>query len=136
VGPERDRPRQGRLKVFIVEDYSPVRERLGDSLEQVGFEVVGRCPTADATAQGIDRARADVCVLGLGLSGRRAIRVCQEMRAQASAVPCVVLALRYRAVEAVSAFGAGTDSYVLAGLPPRGLVVALTEGAGGRRGGN
>jgi DNA-binding NarL/FixJ family response regulator len=123
---QEGRPVQGRLKVFIVEDCLRIREGLGESLEDGGFEVVGCSRIGDATVQRLYQARPDVCVVGLGLSGTRAIRVCRALSAQPASLPCVVLALRHRPAEEACAFRAGAAAYVLAGLPVSRLARVLT----------
>jgi DNA-binding NarL/FixJ family response regulator len=128
--PGQGRPVRDRLRVFIVEDHRQTREGLDDSLEQEGFEVVGRCPVADATVEGIAAAGTDVCVLGLGTSGTGAIDVCRAVAGQGTGVPCVVLALRHRPAEAEAAFRAGAAAYVLARLPLAALAFTLTRAAG------
>jgi DNA-binding NarL/FixJ family response regulator len=134
MGPGDERFAHARLRVFIVDDCERVRHGLADSLGCEGFEVVGRCPASGAAAEDIAATCPDVCMLGLGTSGESAIDLCRAMGILDPRIPCVVLALRYRPVDAVASFRAGAVSYVLAGLPPKNLAFALTAAARGRGG--
>jgi DNA-binding NarL/FixJ family response regulator len=81
------------IKVFLVEDYAPIREKLAELMLTVaGAEVVG---TADDPAQamvGIGSSMPDVVVVDLNLkSGTSGLAVLEWLREHAPGVVAVVL---------------------------------------------
>ena len=58
------------MKIFLVEDSGPVRERLAAMLSAIpGATLVGTAEQADAAIRGILTARPEVVVLDISLSG-------------------------------------------------------------------
>ena len=57
------------MKIFVVEDSLPVRERLIEMIGELeGFTVVGEAATAEAAVNGIRRTRPDVAIFDIQLA--------------------------------------------------------------------
>ena len=96
--------------VLIVDDEAPIRRFLRASL------VGERCRVAEAAsaAEALEKAasqRPDVIVLDLGLPDRDGIAVIRDLR-EWSQVPIVVLSVRDREADKVTALEAGADDYL------------------------
>lgn len=133
MDPQRDRPADGRLRVFVVEDHAMMRDMLCDVLEDEGFEVVGRCPAEGATVPAVVAAGPDVCLLSLGLVGEHMIAVCRAVTDTAPRIACVMLSLRDRPGEITASFRAGASGYVLASLTGGRLARGLRDAVRWRR---
>jgi DNA-binding NarL/FixJ family response regulator len=94
---------QTLIRVFIVEDSVPIRERLTELLATAaGISVVGHAGTADAAIAGILGTRADSVVLDINLIGGSGLEVLKSVRKSAPDTVFVVLTntptSQYRAV--------------------------------------
>lgn len=79
------------MRVFIVDDSPPIRERLIELLTCDGVAIVGEAETpADAIA-GIRRTRPDCVVLDLKLIGGSGIEVLRSMRPEFPETTFIVL---------------------------------------------
>jgi two-component system KDP operon response regulator KdpE len=96
--------------VLIVDDELPIRRFLRVSLAGEGYRVVEAATAAEALDQ-IAAQRPDVVVLDLGLPYRDGVEVIREVR-EWSPVPIVVLSVRDRESDKVSALEAGADDYL------------------------
>jgi two-component system KDP operon response regulator KdpE len=96
--------------VLIVDDELPIRRFLRVSLAGEGYRVVEAATAAEALDQ-IAAQRPDVVVLDLGLPDRDGVEVIREVR-EWSPVPIVVLSVRDRESDKVSALEAGADDYL------------------------
>jgi two-component system KDP operon response regulator KdpE len=88
----------------------PIRRFLRVSLAGEGYRVVEAATAAEALDQ-IAAQRPDVVVLDLGLPDRDGVGVIREVR-EWSPVPIVVLSVRDRESDKVSALEAGADDYL------------------------
>jgi len=71
------------MKVFVVEDSAPVRERLIEMIREIDdIEVVGEADTFDKAVNGIMNTRPDVAVLDIKLAddGGSGIDVLNQVR--------------------------------------------------------
>ena len=82
------------MKVFVVEDSAPVRERLIEMIREIeDIEVVGEADTYDAAVSGILSTRPDVAVLDIKLAddGGSGIDVLSEVKKGLPAMKAIVL---------------------------------------------
>ncbi|MBI4205658.1 MAG: response regulator transcription factor [Betaproteobacteria bacterium] len=57
------------MKVFVVEDSAPVRERLIEMINEIeGFEVVGQAGTCDEAVSGIRQTKPDIAIFDIQLA--------------------------------------------------------------------
>jgi two-component system KDP operon response regulator KdpE len=96
--------------VLVVDDETPIRRFLRVSLAGEGYRVVEATTAAEALEQ-VAAQRPDVVILDLGLPDRDGLTLTREIR-EWSSVPIVVLSVRDRESDKVSALEAGADDYL------------------------
>jgi two-component system, NarL family, response regulator DevR len=85
-------PSQQALRVFLVEDTIPIRQRMAARLGAIdGVEIVGEAEEAGAALTGIDTTRADVVVLDLRLSAGTGIELLVSLAKSMSPAITIVL---------------------------------------------
>src|SRR5262249_57778340 len=100
-----------RKKILIIEDEPDIVRGLRDALEFEGFDVL-------ATEEGregvkLARERAPDCViLDLMLGDVNGYAVCEELRAQNSVLPIIMLTARSQESDKIRGLEAGADDYV------------------------
>jgi two-component system response regulator DevR len=81
-----------RTKVFIVEDFAPVRHRLGELLGEIeGVEIVGEAESPDAAIAGILRTGPNWVVLDFQLLGGTGVDVLRAVHPKAPEINFIVL---------------------------------------------
>jgi two-component system KDP operon response regulator KdpE len=96
--------------VLVVDDEAPIRRFVRASLASEGFRVIEASTAAEAVAK-LETERPDVIILDLGLPDRDGISLTRDVR-EWSRVPIVVLSVRDRENDKVSALEAGADDYL------------------------
>jgi two-component system alkaline phosphatase synthesis response regulator PhoP len=109
----------GRVRVLVIEDEADALEQVRSSLREGGFEVV--CATTGE--QGLEasaRARPDLVLVDLGLSGMGARSTCRALRSRPRTrrTPILVLAPLGKEAEIVAGLGEGADDYLLKPVEP------------------
>jgi CheY-like chemotaxis protein len=81
------------VKVFLIEDFVPIRERLGALVCTVsGTEIVGEADEPVGALAGIESAKPDVVVVDLQLkSGTSGLTVLKELAARGTSIVSIVL---------------------------------------------
>lgn len=80
------------MKVFVVEDSQPVRERLIEMIRELGdINVVGEAATYDAAVSGILATRPDVAILDISLTEGSGIDVLARVKRQLPALKGIML---------------------------------------------
>jgi DNA-binding response OmpR family regulator len=98
-------------RILIVEDEARIAAFIAKGLRAEGHITV---ETADG-AEGLDHALSgefDLVVLDIGLPSLSGFDVLDQMRAQGSRVPVIVLTARDSVTDTVSAFDSGADDYM------------------------
>lgn len=79
-------------RVFLVEDFAPIRERLAGLLDEIdGVEVVGEADSAHAAAAGILYTRPHAVVLDIHLAQGSGIDVLRAVHPRAPEIVFIVL---------------------------------------------
>jgi two-component system response regulator DevR len=85
-------PSQQALRVFLVEDTIPIRQRMAARFGAIdGVEIVGEAEESGAALIGIDTTRADVVVLDLRLTGGTGMELLHSLEHSTSRVITIVL---------------------------------------------
>ncbi len=85
-------PSQQALRVFLVEDTIPIRQRMAARLGAIdGVEIVGEAEESGAALTGIDTTRADVVLLDLRLTAGTGIELLVSLAKSISTVVTIVL---------------------------------------------
>ena len=85
-------PAQQALRVFLVEDAIPIRQRMVALFGAIdGVEIVGEAEEPGAALAGIDATGADVVVMDLRLIGGTSMELLQSLARRISRVIIIVL---------------------------------------------
>ena len=95
---------------LVIDDEPQIRRLLRVTLEANGYRVFDAATGRDGVAQAAQR-RPDVVLLDLGLPDMEGVEVLRHIR-EWSRVPVVVLSVRDREDDKISALDAGADDYV------------------------
>lgn len=79
------------LRVFVVEDSAPIRERLEAMIIMAGAAVAGRASTVDAAIRGILVERPTLVILDLQLADGTGFEVLRAIRKQAPEIDVYLL---------------------------------------------
>lgn len=83
---------QADMKIFVVEDSIPVRERLIEMISEIeGFEVVGEAATCDEAVNGIRRTRPDIAIFDIQLASGSGIDALAQVKRELPALRGIVL---------------------------------------------
>jgi two-component system response regulator RegX3 len=98
-------------RILVVEDEPAISDAVAYALREAGYDVeaVGDGETALAQARG---RRYDLMVLDLLLPGLPGLEVCEQLRAEQSDLPIVMLTARDAEAERVEGLDTGADDYV------------------------
>jgi DNA-binding NarL/FixJ family response regulator len=81
-----------RTKVFIAEDFLPVRHRLTELLSELdGVEIVGEAESLAEAIDGISRTRPDWVILDYQLRGGTGVDVLRAIHPRAPSIRFIVL---------------------------------------------
>jgi two-component system, OmpR family, response regulator MprA len=100
------------MKILVVDDERAVRESLRRALELEGYQV----ELADDGEQALERvggtAAPDAVILDVLMPGIDGLEVCRRLRAEANAVPVLMLTARAEVDSRVAGLDAGADDYL------------------------
>lgn len=102
------------MRVFVVEDSQPVRERLVEMIREIkDVDVVGEAATQDAAVSGILATRPDVAILDISLGeGGNGIEVLVQVKRELPALKGIMLT-NYASPQHVKASAdAGADYFL------------------------
>ena len=97
-------------RVLVVDDEPQIVRALSVNLKALGYEVDTAATGEEALAHASQR-RPDAVILDLGLPGIDGIQVIEGLRGWTT-VPIIVLTVREREADKISALDAGADDYV------------------------
>lgn len=119
-------------KVFIVEDYSLLREQLVCLLQTVeGVEVCGAAGSAEEALQEIPTADAEIVLLDVSLPGMNGFEMVSELQNRLPDIACLVISGHRDRLYADRAREVGARGYVAKG-DLAALRSALAAVAGGK----
>ena len=95
---------------LVIDDEPQIQRLLRVTLEANGYRVFDAATGSDGIAQAAQR-RPDVVLLDLGLPDLEGMEVLKRLR-EWSRVPVIILSVRDREDDKVSALDAGADDYV------------------------
>ncbi|HEX5656832.1 MAG TPA: response regulator transcription factor [Polyangiales bacterium] len=124
------------MRLLIVDDDGELRDLLVRALERDGNQVTAAADVAQARAA-IARGRVDLVVLDLALPDGTGIELCEELRANASTLPVLMLTAHSEIGQRVRALDAGADDFLakpFAVAELRARVRALARRAGSLEG--
>lgn len=121
-----------RLRVFLAEDHTVVREGTREMLERdPSLDVVGEAEDGPRTVSLVAELRPDVVLLDLGLPGLNGIEVARQLRAL-DPPPCILILSAYDDVDyVVAATEAGAAGYLLKTAHASAVIAAIHAAARG-----
>ena len=102
---------QSRGKVLIVDDDSAIRRALHNTLHGMGFEV-DDASSGEAALDLVSAAEYDVVLMDINMPGIGGIRACREIRRSLPRLGILMLTVRDREEDKVTALDAGADDYI------------------------
>jgi two-component system KDP operon response regulator KdpE len=102
---------QSHGKVLIVDDESAIRRALHNTLHGMGFDV-DDASSGEAALDLVGEAGYDVILLDINMPGIGGIRACREMRRRLPRLGILMLTVRDREEDKVTALDAGADDYI------------------------
>jgi DNA-binding response OmpR family regulator len=100
-----------RATVLLVDDEDSIQKLLTFPLEREGFHVI-QARDGEEALERFRQAPVDLVVLDLMLPGLDGLEVCRRLRAEASAVPIIMLTARGDEVDKVLGLELGADDYI------------------------
>ena len=98
-------------KVLIVDDDSAIRRALRNTLHGMGFEV-DDAASGEAALDLVRETEYDVVLLDINMPGIGGIRACREIRKSLPRLGILMLTVRDREEDKVTALDAGADDYI------------------------
>ena len=103
---------EASTRVFVAEDEAIIRLDLVETLEALGFEVVGQCGRGDEAEAMIRELRPDVAILDIKMPGRTGIEVAESLSVDTFCAIVILSAFSQRAL-VEDAVSAGVYAYLL-----------------------
>jgi YesN/AraC family two-component response regulator len=101
------------LKVFLVEDSAPIRERLAEIITDAGgMDIVGEAGSFNAAVAGILAARPDVAILDIKLAEGNGIDVLTEAKRQLPGLRGIILSNYTTPQHLKASVDAGADYFL------------------------
>ena len=102
---------QSHGKVLIVDDDSAIRRAMHNTLHGMGFEV-DDAASGEAALDRVRDAGYDVVLMDINMPGMGGIRACREIRKSLPHLAILMLTVRDREEDKVTALDAGADDYI------------------------
>src|SRR4030042_1101542 len=112
-----------KLRILIVEDEPAIVDNIQYALETDGFETIC-CSSGIKALEFLDREKADLIVLDIGLPDINGFELCRDIR-KTSNIPVIFLTARTDEVDRVVGLEIGADDYVTNPFSPRELTARI-----------
>jgi DNA-binding NarL/FixJ family response regulator len=127
-------PSPGRIRVFLVEDQTIVRQGLKSLLAYAGdLEVAGEASDGEAAVAAVADAMPDVLLLDIRMPKKNGLEVLQALSAQGRLPPTLILTTFDDDALLLDALRAGARGFLLKDVTFERLTEAIREVAGGGR---
>jgi two-component system OmpR family response regulator len=110
--------------IAVVEDDPEIRSLVGKVLSRDGFDVE-LCSGADELDRTVGRRRVDLIVLDLMLAGEDGISICRRYRANAAAIPILMVTAKGDDIDRIIGLEVGADDYLPKPFNPRELTARV-----------
>jgi two-component system KDP operon response regulator KdpE len=115
---------QSHGRVLIVDDEIAIRRALHNTLHGMGFEV-DDAASGEAAMDRVGEAEYDVVLMDINMPGIGGIRACREIRKSLPHLGILMLTVRDREEDKVTALDAGADDYITKPFNIRELAARL-----------
>ena len=113
-----------KLRVVLADDHPPTRAGIRSALEDDGFEVCAEVSDAPAAVTAAVREQPDLCLIDIHMPGN-GIAATAEITSKLPDVPVVMLTVSRNDADLFDALRAGASGYLLKGINPKRLPLAL-----------
>ena len=113
-----------KAKILVVDDDLRLRQLLERYLAEQGFSVKA-VPDAEAMNRALTRELYDLLVLDLMLPGEDGLTICRRLRAEAMAMPIIMLTAKGDEIDRIVGLEMGADDYLPKPFNPRELVARI-----------
>jgi two-component system KDP operon response regulator KdpE len=111
-------------KLLVVDDESAIRQALHATLGALGF-AVSEAETGEEALSLLLETQFEVALLDINMPGMGGVQACREMRKVAPGLAILMLTVRDREEDKVSALDAGADDYITKPFQIRELTARL-----------
>jgi len=115
-----------QAKVLIVDDESAIRRALRNTLHGMGFDVED-ASSGEAALDLVREAEYDVVLMDINMPGIGGIRACREIRRSLPRLGILMLTVRDREEDKITALDAGADDYITKPFNIRELAARITR---------
>lgn len=117
-----------RSRVFIVDDYAPMRQSLRKLLDmEPDFEVCGEAADVDQACQGILAAKPDVAIVDLVLGPDNGLDLLARLSEKSLPLPILILTMLPEALNVETVLNHQARGYIMKSESPDQILVALRE---------
>jgi DNA-binding NarL/FixJ family response regulator len=127
-------PSSGRIRVFLVEDQTIVRQGLKSLLAYAGdLEVAGEAADGEAAIEAVAKAAPDVMLLDIRMPKKNGLEVLEALSSRGRLPPTLILTTFDDDALLLDALKAGARGFLLKDVTFERLTDAIREVAGGGR---
>lgn len=113
-------------RVFIVDDYSPMRDSLRKLLAlEPDLEVCGEAGSVNAAYQAIQSSQPDITILDLVLGRETGFELLKRLQGKLPHLPVLVLSMLPESLNAANALELGARGYIMKSESPDLILAAL-----------
>lgn len=117
---------QDKIKVFLVDDHTLVREGFAKMLElEADMEVVGQAATSEEAVTLVKKVNPDIVLMDVRLSGTTGIEATKRIKEESPKVEVIILSMYNEDEYVFEAIKAGASGYVLKDISKDDLVRAI-----------
>ena len=122
-----------RAKVFIVDDYPPMRQSLRKLLDlENDFQVCGEAGDIEQAYDGILATQPDVAVVDLILGRQTGLELLKRLDGLLKKLPVLVLTMLPESLNAETVLNTGARGYIMKSESPDQILTALRQVVNGR----
>lgn len=118
------------LRILIVDDEAPARQRLGTLVKEMGHVVCAEAADSLAAEEALRRSQPDVVLLDIAMPGPNGLVLAERIEREYAETPVVLVTAH--AAHAISAYEHGVLDYLLKPVRPERLARALSRVEGRR----
>jgi len=117
---------QEKIKVFLVDEHTPVREGFAKMLElEPDMEVVGQTADPDEAVEMVKKLSPDIVLMDVRLSSTTGIEATKKIKEETPKVEVIILSMYNEDEYIFEAIKAGASGYVLKDISKDDLVRAI-----------
>ncbi len=122
-----------KLKIFLVDDHSVVREGMKRLIAlEKDFEVCGEAEDASTAMRSIVTSKADLALIDIGLKGTGGLELIKSLKQRVPRLLILVMSMFEESIYAERALHAGAKGYIMKHEPAENVIIALCHVANGK----